>query len=142
MRVLIGVDDSAESRHAVDTAFEFFGSDAEYLVASFGERMPFYSTSFAGGSIVSSVNLSEQFDAAADAARQRAITAAAKLPLDSEIVFDVGHAGRSLCDLAEDQHVNAIVIGSQDKTVWERLLDPSVGRYLIDHAPCPVVVVR
>lgn len=142
MKVLIGVDDSAESRHAVDTAFDFFGPDGDYLIVSVGERMPFYSASFAGGSAMSSANLSEEFDVAIDNAKRNAADAASKLPLDAEIAVEVGHAGQALCDLAADQHVGVIVIGSQDKSVWERLLDPSVGRYLIDHAPCPVVVVR
>ena len=142
MKVLIGVDDSAESRHAVDTAFNFFGSDADYLIVSVGEQMPFYSASFAGGSAISSVNLVEQFDNAADNAKRNAVDAATTLPLDAEIAVEVGNVGQALCDLAAEHGVGVIVIGSHDKSVWERLLDPSVGRYLIDHAPCSVVVVR
>lgn len=142
MKVMIGVDDSNESRHAVDTAFSFFGADAEYLIASIGDRTPYYSASFAGGSMVSAAAISDQLDAAEETAKRDAVDAASKLPLDAEVVFDVGHPGRTMCDLAAEQDVDVMVIGSKDKSVWERLLDPSVGRYLIDHAPCPVVVVR
>lgn len=142
MKVMIGVDDSAESRHAVDTAFDFFGSDADYLIVSVGERTPMYSAVFPGGSAMSSVNLSKQFDAAAKSATRNIVDASSHLPKRAETATVAGHAGQALCDVATDNAVGVIVIGSQDKSVWERLLHPSVGRYLIDHAPCPVVVVR
>lgn len=54
----------------------------------------------------------------------------------------IGHAGTALCDAASEADIDAIVIGSHDKNAWERLLQPSIGRYLIDNAPCPVIVVR
>ena len=142
MKVMVGVDDSAESRHAVDTAFEYFGSDASYLIVSVGERMPMYSASFPGGSAMSSINLSKLFDAAAKNALRKAVEASSHLPKAAEVAAVAGHTGRALCDAAVDNAVGVIVIGSHDKSAWERLLHPSVGRYLIDHAPCPVLVVR
>jgi len=143
MKVLIGVDDSPESRDAVATAFSFFGTNAEYVIAAISERIPyFYSATFAGGSTMSAGHLVEEFDLATDAAKQRAADAAQGLPGTAEVATEVGRAGHALCRLATKHQVDALVIGSQDKTVWQRLLDPSVGRYLIDNAPCPVVVVR
>jgi len=143
MKILIGVDDSEESHHAVEVAVEFFGPDAHYLIASIGEPVPLYSTaSFASASALTPTLLSSEFTAAKAAANKTALEAVVDLPADAETVVEVGHAGPSLVDLATEENVNAIVIGSQDKKVWERLLNPSVGRYLIDNAPCPVVVVR
>jgi len=144
MKLLIGVDDSSESRHAIDVAFGFFGPHAEYMVASVGETRPLFTSAYAGGSFVSAADLTERFDTAELAARERARRAAEALPADTDVDVDVavGHPGSALCDLASELGVDAIVIGSHDKNAWERLLNPSTGRYLIDHAPCPVVVVR
>lgn len=54
----------------------------------------------------------------------------------------MGHIGESLCRAATEHKSDVIVIGSHDKSVWQRLFDPSVGRYLIDNAPCAVLVVH
>jgi nucleotide-binding universal stress UspA family protein len=144
MKVLIGVDDSMESRHAIDVAFGFCGPHAEYTVASVGENRPLFSSAYAGGTFVSATDLTDRFDTARQAARERARQAAESLPNGADVDVDVavGHPGRALCDLASDLGADAIVIGSHDKNAWERLVNPSTGRYLIDHAPCPVVVVR
>ena len=144
MKLLIGVDDSSESRHAIDVAFAFFGPRAEYTVASVGETRPVFSSAYAGGSFVSATDLTDRFDTAERAARERAQHAAESLPDDADVdaAVAVGHPGNSLCDLASELDVDAIIIGSHDKNAWERLLNPSTGRYLIDHAPCPVVIVR
>lgn len=139
MKVLIGIDDSQGSHDAVDTGFEYFGSGAEYLVVSVGERSPFYAALFSSGSVASAAQVKEQFDTA-----NKGTTALSNPAVRIELgrSFGVGHAGKDLCRIAADQSVDVIVIGSHDKSVWERLLASSVGRYLIDHAPCPVVVVR
>lgn len=142
MKILVGVDDSPESRQAIDTAFDFFGLDADYTVISIGENRPLFSTGFPGGTFVSAVDLTARFDNARQAALERAQQAADSLPVDAEVAANVGHPGASLCDAATEFDVDAVVIGSHDKSAWERLLHPAIGRYLIDNAPCPVIVVR
>lgn len=141
-KLLVGVDDSPESRHAIDVAFEFFGVNADYTVMSVGATRPMFSTGFAGGTFASAVDLTASFDAAHQAALELAREAAASLPVDADVDANVGHPGVALCDAADELGVDAVVIGSHDKNAWERLLHPSIGRYLVDNAPCPVVVVR
>ncbi len=147
MRVLIGVDDSAESRDAVTTAFELFGPAAEYTIASVGRRQAsglLFTAGFPGSIYGNGAELADQFSAAESAAEETARSAQEHLPTDADAVVEgeVGHVGRQLCRMAADEQSNVVVIGSHDRGVWERLLDPSVGRYLIDNAPCPVLVIR
>jgi nucleotide-binding universal stress UspA family protein len=142
MKLLIGVDDSPESRHAIDVAFEFFGPHADYTIASIGQTQPLFTSAYAGGTFVSPAELVDRFDAAEQVARERAAHAAAAMPASVDVDATIGHPGSALCETAVELGVDAIVIGSHDKSVWERLLNPSTGRYLIDHAPCPVIVVR
>jgi nucleotide-binding universal stress UspA family protein len=142
MNVLIGVDDSTESRHAIDIAFNFFGPDADYTVISVGENRPLFTTGYPGGTFVSAVHLTARFDNARQAALEQAQQAADSLPVDADVAANVGQPGTSLCDAASEFEADVVVIGSHDKNTWERLLHPSIGRYLIDHSPCPVLVVR
>jgi nucleotide-binding universal stress UspA family protein len=142
MKLLVGVDDSPESRHAIDVAFDFFGPRADYTIMSVGESRPVFSTAYSGGTFISATELHARFEAAEQTVLERARQAAQSLPVDADVEVDIGHPGRALCDTATELGVGAIVIGSKDKSAWERLLHPSTGRYLIDHAPCPVLVVR
>lgn len=142
MKILVGVDDSPESHQAIATAFDFFGPAADYTVICVGENRPLFSTAFAGGTFVSAVDLTACFDDARRAALETARHAADSLPVDADVAANVGQPGAALCDAATEFDADAIVIGSHDKSTWERLLHPSIGRYLIDHAPCPVLVVR
>ena len=142
MKILVGVDESEESRHAVTTAFEFFGKDASYTIMAVGATQPMFSTAYGAGTFVSAAAMTDRFDSAERAARHRAEVAAQSLPVESDVESSVGHPGTILCATASESDIDAIVIGSHDKNAWERLLAPSIGRYLIENSPCPVVVVR
>lgn len=142
MRILIGVDDSTESQHAVEVAYEFFG-DADYKIVSVGERTPLLVAGYPTGTFATATEMRTQFDAAQRVAERATTSAADALPATKVVEeVDMGRIGESLCRAAADFEADVIVIGSHDKTVWRRLFDPSVGRYLIDNAHCPVLVVR
>ena len=142
MKILIGVDDSTESHHAVEVAYKFFG-DADYTIISVGSRTPMLVAGYPTGSYGTAGDIQAQFDAAQRAAETATAAAAKELPAEHVVEHvDMGRIGESLCRAAAEDNSDVMVIGSHDKSVWQRLFDPSVGRYLIDHAPCPVLVVR
>lgn len=142
MNVLIAVDDSPESRHAVDTAYRFFGPDAAYSVLSVGERPPIYAGGYGAGAMPTAADLTIQLDAAHEAAAAAAAKASEHLPSGAEVDVEDGRVGATICAFAAEHQSDVIVIGSHDRTFWDRLFGPSVGRHVIDHAPCPVLVVR
>lgn len=143
MKVLIAVDDTAESRHAVDAAFRFFGPEADYSVVSVGDRTPIFVGGYGAAAMPTAADVQRQLDAAHDVAVHAAAEASKHLPAGSEVeVVEVGHTGEVICAYAVEHGSDVIVIGSHDKHFWERLFDPSVSRYLIGHASCPVLVVR
>lgn len=49
---------------------------------------------------------------------------------------------QAIVDLAKEQKINTIVMGSHGRTGLKRLLMGSVTEKVIGHAPCPVLVVR
>jgi nucleotide-binding universal stress UspA family protein len=142
MKILVAVDDSPESRHAIDAAFTVFGPDAHYTVCSIGPTPLVYTTGLAGGGAVTATMLGDQLDEAEAEARRVASEAGQQLPTGTDIDVATGHVGAAIADLASEHGSDVVVIGSRERTIWKRLFDPSVGRYLIDHAPCSVLVVR
>ncbi len=86
MNVLIAVDDTPESRHAVDTAYRFFGPDVDYSVLSVGDRAPVFVGGYGAGAMPTPADLTVQLEAAQraaeHAARERVAAAAARAARD------------------------------------------------------------
>jgi nucleotide-binding universal stress UspA family protein len=44
--------------------------------------------------------------------------------------------------LAAERHVDVLVVGSSPRSLFDRLLAPSVSKGLAKDAPCPVLLVH
>jgi nucleotide-binding universal stress UspA family protein len=149
-RVLIAVDGSSESNDAAQFAHRLFGDDAEYIVVTVAETgsfvggaLPIADPAFSGGGAYISPEVArESVESAIHDAEQTAADAAAKVDEDATTIVEAGDPGESIIHVAEEQQVDLIVIGSHDRNWLSRLLTPSVRNHLVDHAPCPVLVVR
>lgn len=143
MRILIAVDETPESRHAADIAYRYFGADHDYTVMSVGRHEPILVPGLGVGAVPTATALTGRLDDAAQrAAQARVDQVCADLPVDAHTETGVGHTGQAICGIAAERSIDLIVIGSHDKGFWERIIDPSTTRYLLDHSPCPVLVVR
>ena len=78
---------------------------------------------------------------AADALAARAATLAGE-GVKARAVVRVGVAWEEIVDLADEEHADMIVMGTQGRTGLERLLLGSVAERVIRQAPCPVLTVR
>lgn len=142
-KILIAVDDTDESMDAARTAYDLFGPASDYLVTSIGS-MPTtsaYPVTPAGG-MPMYVALGEVADKVKETATAAAMEVAENLDVDAAVEVDTGPAGEAICRIAEESGASVIVIGSHDRSIWARLFEPSVGKYVVDNAPCPVLVVR
>lgn len=142
--VLIGVDDTDESRHAVRVAYDFFGSSSEYTIVSVHENPPLIVGMSGVGTTVAGMYTRLDETVGQQIAQNTTSQARSEAPDDADVTFrnDVGDAGRIICEIAADESSDLIVIGSHDNGFWERLFTPSVSKYLVGHAPCPVLIVR
>ena len=61
---------------------------------------------------------------------------------DIEIAHRWGHTAEVVCNYAEENKVDLIVIGSRGMSGFRRLLLGSVSSQVVHHAPCAVTVVR
>ncbi len=142
LKVLIAVDDTEESMDAVSAAYDLFGPAPDYLVTSIG-RMPVVSyPATPGGGVPMYVDLGVTIDDVKQGATATAQEAAENLAVDAAIEVDTGPVGAAICRIAEESGASVIVIGSHDRSIWARLFHASVGKHVVDNAPCPVLVVR
>ena len=62
--------------------------------------------------------------------------------MDAECYVREGEAYKAIIDLATEQQVQLIIVGSHGKGGLKRLLMGSVAERVLSHAPCPVLVVK
>ncbi|MGB3734144.1 MAG: universal stress protein [Ilumatobacter sp.] len=144
LHVLVGVDDSTESRDAMAAAYELFGGDSRYTIITVHQSPPLVVGMMGAGTTVAGMHhrldesiLEHVAESAVSGIRDVA-------PDDADLTFrtEVGHAGSAICEIATEEQADVIVIGSRDRGFLDRVFTPSVAKHLVDHAPCPVLVVR
>jgi nucleotide-binding universal stress UspA family protein len=64
------------------------------------------------------------------------------LGIEGEALVEVGEPGPTICSVAGRDAVDVIVIGSHGHGWLQRVLIGSVSKHVLQHAPCPVLVVR
>jgi nucleotide-binding universal stress UspA family protein len=147
-RVLVAVDGSVESTDAARVAHELLGGRAEFLVITVADSgatltgmLPLADASLAGAYVPPDI-AQESINQAMRAAQEAATKAAAVADERATTLIELGDAGETICRVAEEHHVDLIVVGSHNRGWFSRLVTPSVRNHLVEHAPCPVLVVR
>lgn len=145
-RVLLAVDGSDFSRHAVERALGLVRSDAALtLVTVVLPLLPASALAGVGVDVepVTPVPLGE--DALATRRREAEVEleeTARTLGLGSaETTVLTGDPGPILCQLANSGDYDLVVVGSHGSGFLKRVLVGSVSHHLLHHAPCPVLVV-
>lgn len=70
--------------------------------------------------------------------------AKAKIPagIPVETFLEIGHPAENSLLFIEANKPDIVVLGGKGHSALERLFLGSVSRYIIDHAPCPVMIVK
>lgn len=141
-RVLIGTDGSGLARRAAERARDVLALD-DVIVASVTQpvlagALP---VGISGGYVASGLADPEVIETLHTQATAFAAEIAALFPGSSTRVLD-GEPGPELCRLAEEEAVEVIVVGSHGAGFLRRVLLGSVSHHLLQHAPCPVLIVR
>ena len=80
-------------------------------------------------------------EVAAAEAKRIAEEAAREVHAD-ELRVEHGDVGPAICQVAEEEGADLVVLGTHDRGRWSRLWFGSVSDHVVRHAPCPVLVVR
>ncbi len=147
MKVLIGTAGPDAALDAARRALPLLAAADTVLVVCVAEPPAIaaegFESGFAGG-----VAAPEEIDAAWGAANAGAADALQRTvaALDTsakvETLIENGDIGPTLCAVAEEQGIDVVVVASRGHGAIRRALLGSVSTHLVNHAPCPVIVVR
>jgi nucleotide-binding universal stress UspA family protein len=144
--IVVGVDGSEISHEALRWAAEEARLRSSRLVAVYAwSFIPPQPIGDPGMLAVPAGDLPGQLEAESDAARL-ALDDAVETVLGAETGIEVERklverdAGEAL--VAESADADLVVVGSHGRTGFRAALLGSVSRHVVDHAKCPVVVVK
>ncbi|MHC3437082.1 universal stress protein [Natrialbaceae archaeon A-gly3] len=138
-RVLVPVDGSEMSEHALEYALEAFPEAKITVLHVLGEPSPMWGAA-TGLSLADDLEEVAEEHARPIFDRAREIAAEADREDDLETTVALGHPLRAILDRADDY--DTIVVGSHGGTLAERLYVGNVAEKVVRRSPVPVTVVR
>ena len=140
-RIAVAIDGSANGRAALETAIDLAKRyESELLVISVAPLIPVYVTA-AEPYIPATVPQDElsRYRVIVDEAVRHAEEAGVK---NATGICDEGVVVDEILSHLERHPTDLLVVGSRGLSTARRLLLGSVSNALVNHAPCPVLVVR
>ena len=136
--ILLGVDGSAHALHAAKTAADLarnMKSDTLRIVVAFDPVPPYLGEPNLQTAI--SARMKE-----ADIILQKALEAVGEIPGEVRTEILEGSPAEAILDVANTRKVDLIVMGSRGIGRLKGLLIGSQSQKVVQHAPCPVLIVR
>jgi nucleotide-binding universal stress UspA family protein len=144
--VLIGTDGSDDAIAAARRALEVLPRDATIHLVCVAETPAVVSagmeSGFAGGIATPQEVDAAWLGAVTEAEEALARTASALGGTEVEQSVEQGDPGAVLCERAAAVGADVVVVGSRGRGALKRALLGSVSTYVVNNAPCPVLVVR
>jgi nucleotide-binding universal stress UspA family protein len=146
VRILIGTDGSDDALAAARRGLDLLASDAIVHLISVTERPAIVDagmeSGFAGG-MATPQEVDHAWAGAIDEATAAlARTADALGAATVETSVEHGDPGAVLCERAKSLSAGVVVVGSRGRGAIRRALLGSVSTFVVNNAPCPVLVVR
>lgn len=143
MKVLIGVDESAEAGRAIEFVKAMrWPADTRMVVVS-AVQVPM--VAFSEAYVPATVDVAEWSEELTKIHREVAGREAAKLTaagFATEVRVLQGDARTALVEEAAKEGADLLVVGSHGRTGLAKLVMGSVASHVVTHAPCSVAVVR
>ncbi|GKB93424.1 universal stress protein A-like protein [Tanacetum coccineum] len=140
-KVMVAIDDSEFGEYALIWALKMFGStfvDSELLI--YTARTPvdisyLYASSWGTADLIKKLKESEN-KAALDLLK-KAKTTCSEYGITAEGIAEIGDPKVAICNAVEKLNVQLLIVGSQGRGALT-----SVSNYCVNHAKCPVLVVK
>jgi nucleotide-binding universal stress UspA family protein len=141
-KILIPIDGSEYSLNAAKYAIRIAKDEKAQLfcIHVITPKIPYgYATAATDGQYYEDIknNVESWFDKVKDMAKAEDIA-----DLNTEIFIDVKSVIESVIDYASRGNIDLIVIGTKGRTGLKRFLMGSVANGVVQHAHCPVLLVR
>lgn len=135
-RILVAIDGSDSSNRAFATALELAKLTGAHLTAAVEGPLPAYAATI--GEVDEFLREKDAyFDTLATTARQEAVAAG----IDVEVDIRPGHPAELISRVAQDGEYDLVVLGHRGHFLRSHLLGSTADR-VVEHAPCPVMIVR
>ena len=155
LKILVAVDESEPGHHSLHQALQLINlREAKFLLLSVEEPVvvpPEPSASVGLGGLDTNIFSSTWEEEAAlsklqEQRTQSTIQWAEHLCQQAGVQYatrtEFGDPKHVICDVAKQENIHLIVVGSHGYGMVERVLIGSVSDYVVHHAQCPVLVVR
>ncbi|KAL1190489.1 Universal stress protein A-like protein [Cardamine amara subsp. amara] len=147
-QVMVAIDESKCSQHALQWTLEYLkDSIADSAFIIFTAQPPLdlscvYASPYAAvpGELITSMQEIYKNDALNRLEEGNKICAA--VGVTPKKVLENGNPKETICDAVEKLGVDLLVVGSHGKGALQRTFLGSVSNYCVNHAKCPVLVVR
>lgn len=137
-KILVPVDGSKQSYDALEEAVEIAKeSDAELIVMTVKDTLRFYGLAGASVGIVETPELDRI--AKQIFLQSSALTKALKHVITKEVA---GSPKKEIIKYAKDNDIDVIVMGSTGAGMIDKIMAGSTTNYVVNHAPCNVIVVQ
>lgn len=143
MKVLIALDESSISTRAAGVATRLFAAaDPEFLVINVARvPAPWVAADMGFGSVSPMVLDPRWYEPTEEDDAELLARARAAGVTSPEVLTEAGDPVREICQAADEHDVDVIVVGSHEKSIWQRIFDPSVAEGVIRCSHRPVLVV-
>jgi nucleotide-binding universal stress UspA family protein len=138
--VVVGVDGSPTSVHALRQAAAVVKALGGSIVAVYVRQLPFLASDPAGGSTLEIVT--GVADDLEDSAEADAVAVCRSAGVPATVVRRDGDPGRVIIDAAQEFDASCVVVGSTIHGSISSLLLSSVAEYLLHHCDRSLVIVR
>lgn len=150
-KILIGIDDSTYAEHAAKYGFNLAGTFNAHvgLVHITEPIVPIPATSFAGDDIVGgnimpvNINAPELLDAQEHNADIVLDRITQKYSSKTEVTHfnEFGPTGEGIIECSKEFKADLIILGTHNRSGFDRLLNGSIAEYVVRHSHIPVLVV-
>ncbi len=153
MKVLIAIDSSISSHHALEQALLLLNlQKACFLLLSVEEIVaapsmiassPFgIMTENTNYNIYDEIELTHQQEKRNLTALDWAREFCTKFDIESQSILEIGDPKHIICQVAQREKPDLIVVGSEGRGILERALLGSISDYVLHHTHFPVLVIR
>ncbi|XP_010681486.2 universal stress protein A-like protein isoform X1 [Beta vulgaris subsp. vulgaris] len=145
-KVIVAIDESECSSYALKWALQNLDDKLKSGLLLFSVISIDYSGAFAGGygslpaDLMTSMQDNQKKFVASLLAKAKEICA--KHGVDADTVSVMGNPKDAICDAVQKYHCQLLVLGSHGRGAVGRAFLGSVSNYCVNHAKCPVLVVR
>lgn len=142
MKILIGVDDSAHSKAALEYVKAMrWPAGTKFVVLAAAAPAVAY-TMVDAGAVTWMKTAEEETTVQAQELTARAERELRDTGLSTEAKVVLGDARMAIVDAARNLGVDMVVVGSHGRTGLGKLVMGSVASHVVTHAPCTVTVVK